>query len=65
MSSVSYFEPSAKDRVLSNILVLSAILIIILTGFFILEQFGVFLYALIVVLTIGSLILWHSKTQGI
>ena len=64
MPSISYKESSLGDRLFSNILLLLALTIIVLSGLYILEQYGFLIYLLIVMLTNASLILWHSKTRG-
>ena len=64
MSQIEYKEPTRKDHFLSNLLVLLTIILLVLSGFFILESLGIFLYSLIVFLVIFLLVFWHTATHG-
>jgi DNA-directed RNA polymerase subunit RPC12/RpoP len=64
MSSPYFVDPTFKDKFFSTFFVLLTLLIIILSGFFILENYGIFLWFLIVFTSIFLLVKWHSSTRG-
>lgn len=64
MSSVTFAEPTRKDQIITYVLQMTVLAILVLSGFFVLEQFGFILWLVIIIISISLLVLWHSSTRG-
>ena len=59
-----YREPTKKDRIKSYSVIFVAVLIFISCGFFILPQFGIYLYLVVIFITLFMLVFWHARTSA-
>jgi len=64
MSHIYYTQAQLKDRIISEIFVILALSVLIFSGFFVLEEYGILPYLLIFIGTISALIFRHSNTRG-
>ncbi len=64
MSSVTFVEPTAKDRFLAVFFSLLFIAVMILSGFFLIESYGIVSALIIFTLAIIILVKWHADTRG-
>ena len=64
MSSPIFVEPTSKDRFLSKFFSFLTLLIMIFSGFFILENYGFFIWFIIILISILLLTKWHSSNRG-
>ena len=64
MSKISFAKTQSKDRIISILFGALALIILIVSGFFVLEEHGLIPFLVIFVATISALVLWHSRSRG-
>jgi len=64
MSYVTFIKPQPKNRIQSVVFGIVVLVTIIVSGFFVLEEYGLVPYLIILIATISALVLWHSRTRG-
>ena len=64
MSSISFTEPTSKDRFFSIFFSCLFIVICIFSAFYILEKYGIVHFLVILIISFIILVKWHSSTRG-
>jgi len=64
MTANSFSEPTLMDKMLSFLLVLLTLVVLVFSGFYVLPEYGIFWFILIVIAVMFLLVKWHSSTRG-